>query len=982
MKSSSARRALLLLLLQAHVAAFSGPSPGQRPPRAPRSTAASEVSTRACHPPSAFRRPRPGQAPRAPGGGRAGGRAGGGGGGGSVFRETTSPPFHTPLTALHGWFDGWGQGDGPSAADKKGREAGSSSAGGSGTGGGGSGAGRKNSSSSRSSGRSSSARGASEATPSQGGDIWSLFSRAGKSGSSDSGSGSGSDGKSEGKGTADERGQGGRGGGVVQTLAAVGESFSAGAAAFQERFSETNPENVTLILGGGKILNVTSVPWKGVGIYAGGLLSGLAIAVGLLTVPYAELGSPGLRKSLTLFENVLVDIDQGYVEEVNPERLLETAVGSMLRTLDPYTEYQNNQAAADLKETVSGRYGGVGLVISGGKQRGEPGSKGEAEPPNAAQQGGLEKKGAKEGGAPGKKTRPAGGGGGAGAGGGAERGAVRDGGITVVSAFEGYAFDAGMRAGDRITAINGKPVEGISVDKVRDQLRGEPNSQVSISFLRDGSNAQMEQEITLTRRLVKLRDVKLATLVGDVKNAPVGYLELSGFSKGAAQELQQAYRYLDSVADGGLRGVILDMRGNPGGLLEAAVDVSALFVPEGSRIVSIKGRNFQDITYGSSQGPVRPASTPLVVLINGGTASAAEIVSGAVQDLDAGVIVGVGDGRTYGKGLVQNVAELPYNNALKYTVAKYYTPSGRCIQSVNYKEGGVAMGEEKQSSGFGFEASEVPELERKEFITKHGRVVFDGGGVEADVKVKLPKPSALEIALQASAHSVQGAFFDFAGQWTKSHTFKGTTDVVTDGVLRDFEHFVNKRQAEGIYDLAAIYGPQLQSLESILKDSNLSHYDKLVEPLPKRLTQEMLRSFDARKEQIRIDLEEAILSRYLPESMVLRKQLDKDPQFQVALELVQDKGMYNRIITPADAKLTEDVLRSFGQALKDSVQRGELRLDLSSADGEGPPITITPSAQGLPPASAGFFFSSSSLIVVFVVRLFILFCSCLFWCRV
>ncbi|CAN0482417.1 unnamed protein product, partial [Ectocarpus sp. 8 AP-2014] len=213
--------------------------------------------------------------------------------------------------------------------------------------------------------------------------------------------------------------------------------------------------------------------------------------------------------------------------------------------------------------------------------------------------------------------------------------------------------------------------------QARDQLRGEPNSKVSISFLRDTSNGQTEQEITLTRRLVKLRDVKLATLVGDVKNAPVGYMQLSGFSMGAAQELQQAYRYLDSAAEGGLRGVILDMRGNPGGLLEAAVDVSALFVPDGSRIVSIKGRNFQDVTYGSSQGPVRPASTPLVVLTNGGTASAAEIVSGAVQDLDAGVIVGVGNGRTYGKGLVQNVAELPYNNALKYTVAKYYTPSGR-----------------------------------------------------------------------------------------------------------------------------------------------------------------------------------------------------------------------------------------------------------------------------------------------------------------
>ncbi|CBJ29210.1 carboxy-terminal peptidase [Ectocarpus siliculosus] len=898
---------------------------------------AAVAASRATHPPpSAFRRARPGQAPPILGGGRCGG-------GNNGLGDGNSRQVHIPLTVLQGWFDGLGAGDSLGDADKGG--GGESGGGGKSGGAGGDKAKRKSGGSSSSSSPSSSSRGPGKATPPlQGGpgssSLFSMLGRLGDGGGTSSG-GSGKSTKAESGTTAkgkdgqaeDATGEDGgqQGFGPMQTLAAVGESFSAGAAAFQERFSEISPQNVTLVLGGGKVANVM-VPWKGVGIYAGGLLSGLALAVGLLTVPYSDLGSPGLRKSLTLFENVLVDIDQGYVEEVNPERLLETAVGSMLRTLDPYTEYQNNQAAADLKETVSGRYGGVGLVISGGKQRGEQQqTTGEAEPPKGGQTsvgGGVQK----DGGGKGRGTIVRG----------AKREAGKDG-ITVVSAFEGYAFDAGMRAGDKITAINGKPVEGITVEKARDQLRGEPNSKVSISFLRDTSNGQTEQEITLTRRLVKLRDVKLATLVGDVKNAPVGYMQLSGFSMGAAQELQQAYRYLDSAAEGGLRGVILDMRGNPGGLLEAAVDVSALFVPDGSRIVSIKGRNFQDVTYGSSQGPVRPASTPLVVLTNGGTASAAEIVSGAVQDLDAGVIVGVGNGRTYGKGLVQNVAELPYNNALKYTVAKYYTPSGRCIQSVNYKEGGVAMGEEKQSSGFGFEASEVPELERKEFVTTHGRVVFDGGGVEADVKVKLPKPSALEIALQ-----VQGAYFDFAGQWTKTHTFKGT-DVVTDGVLRDFKNFVYKRQKEGTYDLAAIYGPQLESLESILEDSNLGHYEKLVEPLPKKLTQEMLTAFDSRKERIRASLEEAILSRYLPESMVLRKQLDRDPQFQVALELVQDKGMYNRIITPADAKLTEDVLRSFGQALEDSVQRGDLRLDLSSDDGAGITITPTSTAAGARP---------------------------------
>ncbi|CAM9615996.1 unnamed protein product [Ascophyllum nodosum] len=899
------RRALVLLLLQAHAAAFSSiSSSGHSRPRAPSSPAAPSKTPpfppKRKPPPLALGPRAPGQPERTHplplGDGRSASRG--------------NPRRHDlPLTVLQGWFDGWGSGEKPTAGDKGGSE------------------GRRVKGGKRddSSSKDNAAAPSSSSRLKRGGGRTVGDKKSSSAGRERSVSTGKSGVRGENK---NGKGVGAEGGPKLQSLDAVRESLVDGAAAIQDRLSMTpSPQNVTFILGGGSLTNLT-VPWRGIGVYVGGVVSGLAITVGLLTVPYADIGSPGLRKSLTLFENVLVDIDQGYVEEVNPERLLETAVVSMLRTLDPYTEYQNNQAAADLKETVSGRYGGVGLVISGGKQ-----SQQQKQQQQQQQQQTNPVKGGGERGETGAGREGTGGRGGSkgrrdapdssesGRGKAGERVLNRDG-ITVVSAFEGYAFDAGMRAGDRITAINGQPVAGISVDKARDLLRGEPNSKVSISFVRDDKN-QNEREITLTRRLVKLRDVKLATLVGDTKNAPVGYLELSGFSTGAAQELRQAYRYLDSVAEGGLRGVILDLRGNPGGLLEAAVDVSAQFVPQGSSIVSIKGRNFQDITYGSSVGPVRPASIPLVVLINGGTASAAEIVSGAVQDLDAGVIVGVGNGRTYGKGLVQNVAELPYNNALKYTVAKYYTPSGRCIQSVNYKEGGVAMGDQPAipgagGLGYGFEASEVPEVERKEFITKHGRVVFDGGGVEADVKVKLPKPSALEIALQ-----VQGAYFDFAGQWTRTHTFQGSSDVVTDAVLRDFQNFVYRRQKEGTYNLAGIYGPQLESLQSILEETNLRNSDRMVEALPQKLTREMLTAFSSSKEQIRSQLEEAILSRYFPESMVLREQLQKDPQFQVALELVQDRDMYDRIITPADAKLTEEVLRSFGQALKESVQRGE-----------------------------------------------------------
>lgn len=288
----------------------------------------SAIFSRASYPPSAFRRSRPGQAPPI---------LGGRGGGSRRIRDaSSSPQVHIPLTVLQGWFDGWGAGDGANTPDKGGKGAGSVGAGKSSKGRGSSGGGDKARRNTPGGSGGSTRAGERGKPSSQGGGSSNIFSGLGRLGDGGKGTRSGSgggagqkakgdsssssvgksaqakpprgSGKSEVKGreTAEE----GRGGsGAIQTLAAVGESFTAGAAAFQDRFSEIGSQNVSFILPAGKVANLT-VPWKGVGIYAGGLLSGLAVAVGLLTVPYTELGSPGLRKSLTLFENVLVDIDQ------------------------------------------------------------------------------------------------------------------------------------------------------------------------------------------------------------------------------------------------------------------------------------------------------------------------------------------------------------------------------------------------------------------------------------------------------------------------------------------------------------------------------------------------------------------------------------------------------------------------------------------------------------------------------------------------
>jgi carboxyl-terminal processing protease len=284
-------------------------------------------------------------------------------------------------------------------------------------------------------------------------------------------------------------------------------------------------------------------------------------------------------------------------------------------------------------------------------------------------------------------------------------------------------------------------------------------------------------------------------------------------------------------------------------------------------------------------------------------------VAGAVQDHDRGVIVGSGSGRTYGKGLVQTITPLPSDAALKVTVAFYYTPSGRCIQSVTYKEGGVPViasggvdGDMDSDSAppgggggaYSFEATDVLDADRKEFRTDNGRVVRDGGGIEADVRVALPKMSTLEGTLQGL-----GAYFDYAGVWSRSHEFTQTGDVVNDATLQDFKHWVLEKQKDGEYRLDAAFEPSVRRLEKDLTSLGMEDIaQKQVAPLRARIAEEVAKDFVTRKEYIREELTNAILARYLPESMLLKEQLGTDEQFKVALAVAQDPKRYSVLLEP------------------------------------------------------------------------------------
>jgi carboxyl-terminal processing protease len=465
------------------------------------------------------------------------------------------------------------------------------------------------------------------------------------------------------------------------------------------------------------------------------------------------------RKAVALFGDILTDLRLGYVDEVDPKRLFETGVGAMLRSLDPYTEFENVKQSRAIKESVSGRYGGVGLIIANEPQpkvaAASPVSKlappagasiiAPAPPPSDVIAAPV----------PGNGN-----------------------GVSVVDAFESYAFKGGMRVGDHILSVDGVPATGLSVEGVRDLLRGDPDTKVRVKFEREEYNGRKEYEVMLSRAAVKLSDVRLASFLGDA-NDKVGYINLAGFNAEAARDFRSALLMLkysaqeNHATEGGLRGLVLDLRSNPGGLLDAAVEIASYLVPNSADIVSARSRGGPEITYRSVSEPLLPKNTKLVVLVNGGSASASEIVAGAVQDLDAGVIMG--QSKTYGKGLVQKILPLSYDSALKYTVAKYFTPSGRCIQAVAYSGGrevptdgtsAAASGGEETAADAEAEAkgSPIADKDRRVFYTANGRPVLDGGGITPD---EIVPPN--QLAPSEALFLGQGLYSEFVSKYVQTH---------------------------------------------------------------------------------------------------------------------------------------------------------------------------------------------------------------------
>ena len=441
---------------------------------------------------------------------------------------------------------------------------------------------------------------------------------------------------------------------------------------------------------------------------------------------------------------------------------------------------------------------------------------------------------------------------------------VRDGSVRVISVMDGYSAQRqGVLPGDKFLEIDGVKVTGKKPDEVRSLTRGEPGTDVKVLVEREGEAKPLE--FTLIREEIQVKNVTYAGYVAD----GIGYIRLERFSRKAGEEVRQAIR--DLKAQGELKGIVFDLRGNPGGLLDAAVEVASKFLPRGSMIVSTRGRRQEaDKKYTSTEEPVLP-TTPLAILTDRNSASASEIVAGSIQDLDRGVIVGT---RTFGKGLVQTIVPLNYGAQLKITTARYYTPSGRSIQEIDYMhrdKNGVFV--------------TVPDSLKQAYATAHGRKVLEHGGIAPDSVVNDPDEGPMVRDLVRKA-----LFFKFAIHYVAEHKNEQITGV-TPAMLEAFRKFLGEEHFEYQEETDA----KLKDLRQVAEHSHYGN-DVLgdIDRLASAFEKEKDRGFERYKDHITDELTIALMARLHGEHGRIQASLEDDAQLKAAVGLLTNGKVYTR----------------------------------------------------------------------------------------
>ena len=439
--------------------------------------------------------------------------------------------------------------------------------------------------------------------------------------------------------------------------------------------------------------------------------------------------------------------------------------------------------------------------------------------------------------------------------------------MMIREAYQDFpAYKAGLQPGDIILEINGQSLEGRSEDEVRTFLQGQPGTTINLLFERDGQ----QSNISLEREVIRIPNIPHFSMLDE----NTAYVKLTGFTRRASREVRDALVELKEENE--VQHVILDLRGNGGGLLHEAVNIANLFLDKGKLIVNTKGRLEDRTSTHSTLNDPLDREIPLVVLTDRASASASEIVAGAIQDYDRGVVIG---NRTFGKGLVQNVVPLSYNTQLKVTIAEYFIPSGRGIQAINYAE--------RRPDG---SVAQIPDSLKVAFETLAGRKVYDGGGIDPDIVVDRPERGAVITALQR-----QFMIFDFANRYYKEHESieEPTSFHITDAIYADFKDFLEANDFSYETDSERL----LNRLKAATEREN--YYDavsaeitRLSEIVEQEKTRDLL-TFRAEIEQM---LREEIVSRYYYRKGRVIVSLDDDPDVERALQLFADRQAYDGIL--------------------------------------------------------------------------------------
>ena len=445
---------------------------------------------------------------------------------------------------------------------------------------------------------------------------------------------------------------------------------------------------------------------------------------------------------------------------------------------------------------------------------------------------------------------------------------MKDSMIVVTDILEGYsAQKEGLRRGDKIIEIDGTSMLGKKVGDVRTYTRGEPGTQMKMKVLR----GEKEVDFNLTRQEIQLKNVSYKGTIED----GIGYIKLDRFSRYAENEIVDAITEIKAKGD--VKGVILDLRGNPGGLLDAAIGILNKFTNKGDLLLTTKGRKLDsERKYFATENPMLGNDVPLVVLIDEGSASASEIVAGAIQDLDRGVLVGT---KSFGKGLVQVFQPLSFGNQLKITNQKYFTPSGRWIQAKNYfKENKYGV----------FKPN--PYFNQKEFKTLGGRIVFAEGGITPDQVIDIIKDNELLEAL-----NYEDMYYRFAVKYTEENP-DGNSFVMSDDIINRFLEFISTT------DFAFNTSAELE-LAQLKKNADEKMYSEKVKSyiglLEGELKAEKFKDFESSRPVIRQKLELEIMRKYnKPEKMIVELSAKDDQQLQEALRIIKDRGLYNSMLQP------------------------------------------------------------------------------------